>query len=382
MTMVYKKSMITEPAVRSGTALDTVPTMAGQAFHHLRDTLGTVAPRDPRTRRLGPRRHRLDLLRDLCEPATFALVTEWLASDRLRPGSKRHYADDIRHWAAVARDLCNTEPFRLDVITPGVIPVWRQWAASPLQGHSPRTVNRRLASLNSLVEFAKFRTRQPLVSPVSKYDRSPVDLHDATTATPILELDEFQRVVEAASSPHEALVPALIYTVAGRVSECCAADLRDIRNTGNQRKLDLRRKGGKGSSFALPPILCDLVDAVASGRTEGPILVTPEGTPLDRHGVDRLLNRLGREAGVLPGRDLTPHVLRASRLTHMYDNGVDNDEIRRFADHAHMSTTMRYIRRRDDDLLKARHAGQAAQVYGSLVERWVGPARTRRTKEK
>lgn len=366
--------MTTQPAVRSSTTLDTVPTMAGQAFHHLRDTLGTVAPKDPRTRRLGPRRHRLDLLRDLCEPVTFALVTEWLASDRLRPGSKRHYADDIRHWACVVRELCGIEPFRLEAITPGVIPVWRQWASSPLQKHSPRTVNRRLASLNSLVEFARFRTRQPLVSPVSRYDRSRVDLSDDTTATPILELDEFQRVVGAASSPHEALVPALIYTVAGRVSECCAATLQDIRSTGGRRKLDLRRKGGKGSAFTLPPVLCDLLDTVASGRTAGPILVTPEGTPFDRHGVDRLLNRLGKKARVLPGRDLTPHVLRASRLTHMYDESVDNDEIRRFADHAHMSTTMRYIRRRDDDLLKARHAQHAARVYGGIVGRWTGPA--------
>lgn len=31
-------------------------------LYWLRDTLGTVAPRDPRTRRLGPRRYRLDLL--------------------------------------------------------------------------------------------------------------------------------------------------------------------------------------------------------------------------------------------------------------------------------------------------------------------------------
>src|SRR4051812_18487816 len=76
------------------------------AFTWLRDTLGTVAPRDPVTRRLGVRRHRLDLLVELCERETFLLLASWLGSEAVRAvQSKRDYADDIRMWAGVAWEL-------------------------------------------------------------------------------------------------------------------------------------------------------------------------------------------------------------------------------------------------------------------------------------
>jgi integrase len=95
---------------------------------------------------------------------------------------------------------------------------------------------------------------------------------------------------------------------------------------------------------------------------------------MDRHSVDRLLNRLGQQAGVLGGRGLTPHVLRASKLTHMHDVGVAVDEIQQFADHASIQTTLRYIRTRDTSALKARHAAAAVAVYDHLVDRFVAPS--------
>lgn len=55
------------------------PGSAEEALYWLRDTLGTVAPRDPRTRRLGKRRYRLELLAEPCDRDTFLLVTSWLA---------------------------------------------------------------------------------------------------------------------------------------------------------------------------------------------------------------------------------------------------------------------------------------------------------------
>jgi len=344
--------------------------MAGEAFAHLRDVLGTVAPRNPRTRRLGERRWRLELLRELCEPETFGYVAEWLANERIpSKQSKRDYADDVRHWARVGAELCGTEPWYLGCITSDVIPTWRLWAER--QKHSPRTINRRLSSLDSLVEFVRWKTRMPLVSPVSRYDRARVDVHDETTATPILEVEEFQAVVAECTSARQALVPVLIYTLAGRVSECCTAQLPDVRKLGGVYRIHLRRKGGKGSVFSLPERLCALVDVATDGRTEGPLLLDDDDKPMTRHDVDTLLNRLGRLAGVLPERDLTPHVLRASKLTHMYDGGTPVEDIRRFADHADISTTMRYIRRRDDSGLKAKHTQAAVHVYDTLLDRWV-----------
>jgi hypothetical protein len=55
----------------------------------------------------------------------------------------------------------------------------------------------------------------------------------------------------------------------------------------------------------------------------------------------------------------------------MHDEGVPLEEIRQFADHAHVQTTLRYIRQRDDEALKARHAAAAVTVYDHLLDRFV-----------
>ncbi|MFD7922568.1 tyrosine-type recombinase/integrase [Streptomyces sp. NPDC059740] len=348
------------------------PGAAQEALFWLRDVLGTVAPRHPVNRRLGPRRYRLELLAELCDRPTFNLVASWLGSEAVPAvKSKQAYADDLRLWAEVARELGGHDRFFVGSVTPGMIETWTKQQKA--RGRAPRSINRRLSVLTALTEYAKWKTKdQSMVSPVTKHDRPKVDPRDETTATPILEVAEFQAVVDAATTPRQALVPVLIYTLAGRVTECCTAQLADLKAIGGERKLDLRRKGGKGRVFALPDRLCDLIDVATADRDgQGALLLDDEGRPMDRHAVDRLLTRLGRAAKVLPDRDLTPHVLRASKLTHMHDAGTPVEEIQEYADHAAIETTLRYIRRRNTDALKARHATAAVAVYDHLVDKFV-----------
>lgn len=347
------------------------PGAAEEALFWLRDVLGTVARRNPHTRCLGERRYRLELLAEACDRDTFLLITSWLGSEAVPAvTSKQAYADDICLWATVARELGGHDRFHVGAITPGIIETWTK--TQKAAGRAPRTTNRRLSVLTALSDYAKWKTKdQSIASPVTKYDRPKVDPRDETTATPILEVPELQAVINAAQTPRQALVVVLIYTLAGRVTECCTAQLHHLKTVGGVRKLDLSRKGGKGRSWPLPDRLCDLIDVATADRKNGPLLLDDDDRPMDRHGVDRLLNRLGKEAGVLPGRDLTPHVLRASKLTHMHDAGTPVEEIQEYADHAAIETTLRYIRRRDDSARKAKHAAAAVKVYDHLVDRFV-----------
>lgn len=353
----------------------TRPGMADEALFWLRDALGTVAPRDPVNRRLGERRYRLELLAECLDRDTFLIATSWLGSEAVPAvKSKQAYADDLRLWAAVARELGGHERFFVGCITPGIVETWTK--TQKAAGRAPRTINRRLSVLTALAQYAKWKTKdESITSPVTKHDRPRVDPRDETTATPILEVPEFQAVVDAAATPREALVPVLLYTLAGRVTESCTAGLHDLKEANGERTLDLRRKGGKGRVWPLPPRLCDLIDVATTGRTSGLLLLDEKDQPMDRHAVDRLLNRLGRIAGVLPGRDLTPHVLRASKLTHMHDEGAPLKEIQEYADHAAVETTLRYIRRRQSSALRAKHAAAAVAVYDHLVDRFVGGQR-------
>ena len=347
------------------------PGSAEEAFYWLRDTLGTVAPRDPVNRKLGPRRYRLELLAECLDRDTFVLVSSWLGSEAVPAvTSKRAYADDLRLWADVANKLGGHDRLFVGAITPGIIETWTK--TQKAQGKAGRTINRRLSVLTALTEYARWRTKdEKVVSPVTKHDRIKVDPRDETTATPILEVPELQAVINAAETPQQALVPVLIYTLAGRVTECCTAQVYHLKELNGERILDLRRKGGKGRAFSLPARLCDLIDVAVEGRRSGALLLDDEGKEMDRHAVDRLLTRLGRQAGVMPGRDLTPHVLRASKLTHMHDAGTRVEEIQEFADHAAVTTTLGYIRRRDGGALKAKHAAAAVAVYDHLVDRFV-----------
>jgi len=359
------QSMTARP--RAGLA---TPGSAEEALFWLRDVLGTVAPRNPVNRRLGERRYRLELLAELLDRDTFLLVTSWLGSEAVPAiKSKQAYADDLRLWAAVARELGGHERFFVGAITPGIIETWTK--TQKAQGKAPRTINRRLSVLTALTEYAAWSRKETIASPVTRYDRPKVDPRDETTATPILEVTEFQAVVNAADTPREALVPVLLYTLAGRVSEATDAHLCHLKEANGRRTLDLRRKGGKGRAWPLPERLCDLIDVATAGRTSGQLLLDDKDRPMDRHAVDRLLNRLGTQAGVLPGRELTPHVLRASKLTHMHDAGTPLDEIQEYADHAAVETTLRYIRRRDASARRAKHAASAVAVYDRLVDRFL-----------
>ncbi|MGW2080602.1 tyrosine-type recombinase/integrase [Streptomyces sp. NPDC001939] len=348
------------------------PGMADEALNELRDVLGTVAPRDPRTRRLGPRRYRLELLAELCDPDTYLLIASWLSSETVPAiTSKQAYADDLRLWAGVARELGGHERLFVGAITPAMVETWTK--TQKAQGKAPRTINRRLSVLTALTEYVAWHTKQLIASPVTKHDRSRVDPRDETTATPILEVPEFQDVVHAAETPRQAVVPVLIYTLAGRVTELCTAQMHHLKSHDGKRQLDLRREGGKGRVWPLPDSLSELIDVAAAGRSEGPLLVDDEDRPMDRHSVDRLLTRLGRLAGVLADRDLTPHVLRASKLTHMHDAGTNLEEIQDYADHASIETTVRYMRRRDSSVMEGFRAQAAVVVYDHLVDRFVSP---------
>ncbi|MEU1078509.1 tyrosine-type recombinase/integrase [Streptomyces sp. NPDC005878] len=359
--------MTSDIEIRTAGAVDQ---SVEQHLLHLRDLLGQVAPRDPHTRRLGPRRWRLEILAELCTTETFRHVVSWLSSTLIAStGSKRDYADDIRHWAVFLQEEEGIAPFALEDVTPPMVRAYRE--REERRKSAPRTIKRRMDSLSSLFTFTGWATDRPILNPVTKFDKPRVDPNDLTTATPVLEVDELQALLDQAGSARQMFAAALIYTLAGRVSECCTAGLHQIRHEGDQRKLDLRRKGGKGRVFTLPPRLCALMDQAVGDRTTGLLLLDDRDQPMDRHAVDRLLNRLGQAAGVLPGREVTPHVLRASKLTHMHDEGVPLEEIQRYADHAHVQTTLRYIRQRDDEALKAKHAAAAVAVYDHLLDRFV-----------
>ena len=335
-------------------------------------------------------RPRAELLAETVTTDTFVMVMDWLSSTRRGSlQTKRGYVDDIRRvWAGYAQELGH-ERFFLGCFTADHIRAWRL----RMEGRSapPTTISRYLNALSSLHTYAAEKIDLPK-NPVTQDDRPKVDKGNSSRSTPVLEVDEVQAVVRAAENEFDALIVLLLYTLAGRVSEMCAADVTDRVERGRRSYLDVTRKEHKERILPLPVTVAELLDVHTAGRTEtvdgteNALLLDAAGERLDRHDVARLLTRLGRKARVLtcpsvdkPGhafarckvcRKLTPHVLRASRITHMLDADEPLAEVQAFADHDNPATTVGYWNRRKKGERNAAHVDAAEALFGDIGDRF------------
>jgi site-specific recombinase XerD len=335
-------------------------------------------------------RPRAEMLAEAVTPDTFVMILDWLSSTRRGSvNTKRAYADDVRRvWAAYAQELGH-ERFFLGCFNADHIRAWRirmEANEAPVT-----TIARYLRVLSSLHVYASQKIDIPR-NPVTQDDTPRVDNSNSSTSTPVLEVDEIQAVIREAQDEFDLLVVTLLYALAGRVGEMCAANVEDRIERGRRSYLDVTRKENKERILPLPLSVAELLDKHTAGRAEGPLLVDSEGRRLDRHDVARLLTRLGRRARVLtcptidgPGkhsftkckvcRKLTPHVLRASRITHMLDDGVPLAEVQAFADHDNPATTVGYWDRRNKGQRNAAHVDAAEAVFADVVPQFKTPPR-------
>lgn len=347
------------------------------------DDLGMVQV--DRRRRERIYRPRAELLAEAVTPETFVMVMDWLSSTRRGSlQTKRNYVDDIRRvWGSYAQELGH-ERFVLGCFTADHIRAWRLRMEG--RGVPPTTISRYLNALSSLHTYAAEKIDLPK-NPVTQDDRPKVDKGNTSTSTPVLEVEEIQAIAAQAENEFDLLVVSLLYTLAGRVSEMCAADVTDRIERGRRSYLDVTRKEHKERILPLPLTVAEMLDAHTVGRAEGPLLLDSEGQRLDRHDVARMLTRLGRRARILTCPDvgtkghafskckrcrrLTPHVLRASRITHMLDAHVDLAEVQAFADHDNPATTVGYWNRRNKGQRNMAHVDAAEAVFAEITPKFI-----------
>lgn len=333
-------------------------------------------------------RPRAELLAEAVDPQAFVMILDWLSSTRRSSlNTKRGYADDIRRvWAPYAREIGH-ERFHLGCFNADHIRAWR--IRMEANGSPVTTIARYLRVLSSLHVYAAQKIDLPR-NPVTQDDTPRVESGNSSTSTPVLEVEEIQAVIAQAQNEFDLLVVTLLYALAGRVTEMCTADVTDRIERGRRSFLDVTRKENKERLLPLPVSVAELLDIHTVERINGPLLLDSKGERLDRHDVARLLTRLGRQARVLTCanvdgpekhsfakcmvcRKLTPHVLRASRITHMLDEGVPLAEVQAFADHDNPATTVGYWDRRNKGQRNAAHVDAAEAVFASVVPKFRRP---------
>ena len=173
-------------------------------------------------------------------------------------------------------------------------------------------------------------------------DHSPA----AHVRRPRLDRNELGALLVAAGlgPPAEHALLSLLALNGLRVSEATGADIQALGVERGHRTLVITRKGGKVVTIPLAPRTARAIDLAIGERSEGPVLLAPDGRRLDRHGAARIVHRIARRAGI--AKPIGPHTLTHGFITAALDADVPLRDVQEAASHADPRTTMRYDRAR------------------------------------
>jgi integrase/recombinase XerD len=151
----------------------------------------------------------------------------------------------------------------------------------------------------------------------------------------------------------------VLYASGLRVSELVAMKVYEANlNSGVVRVL------GKGSKERLVPLGEEAIEwvrrylkqsrpEILGKRSSDALFVTGRGAAMTRQAFWHNLKRLGRRA--IPGKSISPHVLRHAFATHLINHGADLRVVQMLLGHADISTTQIYTHVARERL-KALHA--------------------------
>lgn len=157
-----------------------------------------------------------------------------------------------------------------------------------------------------------------------------------------LEPGDLATVLASADGLRDKALLALALDCGVRASEFGGLRVADVGN-------DTLRVLGKGSRQARVPISPEarhLLHLLASqngrGEPQSLLFAGPDGRPLSRHAVYRIVRRCMERAGI-PGPKRGPHVLRHSLGMNFIADGGDAFSLRRVMRHRNIATTQKYV---------------------------------------
>jgi integrase len=176
------------------------------------------------------------------------------------------------------------------------------------------------------------------------------------------EFADMLRAVESMAPRDHALI-CLLGLNGLRVSETCALQIEELGHHKGQRTAYLNRKGGKVQTVPMSHRTAWAVSTATGDRTEGPLLITRNGTQLDRRGAARIVGRVARRAGIT--KRITPHSLRHTFVTMALDAGQAERDIAISTGHSDTRMVAYYDRGRDNISRNSTHA-VSAWVEGAI----------------
>ena len=221
----------------------------------------------------------------------------------------------------------------------------RRWIAHKLdEGYSKATVNIRLRALKAAFNWL-YREGRIKENPFAgiKPLRVPKQYPKVLAEPEVLALLKTAR--SQATTPVGKRNYAMVLTLLDamlRLQELIDLELVDV----NLQARSLRVRHGKGDKERIVYMGRRLTKAMRDwlsvrGHVPGSdwVFLSRSGEKLDRRNVQRILERLGRKAGV----KVSPHMLRHAGATLFIRNGGDPFSLQRLLGHSGIQTTMIYV---------------------------------------
>ncbi|MEU8816926.1 tyrosine-type recombinase/integrase [Actinoplanes sp. NPDC048796] len=224
---------------------------------------------------------------------------------------------------------------------------------------APASVARAWSSWNA---FFTFLVTEQVVAgnPMSAVDKPRPAAHSPKplrgSDTPEQLLDAVSRADERQRDPwpeRDLAVLALALCAGLRLSELLALRIGSVMGRPGERWVEVAGKGGRPRSVPIEPELDAVVDRYVASRrvrfgradADEPMLVDRRGAPLQRGGLQYLVQSCYRRAGI---NDRVPrgaqlHALRHTFATRLAEDGANASEIMRLLGHASLATSQNYI---------------------------------------
>lgn len=201
---------------------------------------------------------------------------------------------------------------------------------------SNTTLNRRLSSLRSLLNFSQHHGW--CVCNEAQFVRSPKLKKHLPS---VISVNQASYLFKPQNHQHDArdmAICGLLYGCGLRVSEVTSLNVSDI----NGKEISVLGKGKKQRIVPIPSLVRTLLHHYQPYREQGitALLLNNRGTRLGVRTIQRMLKKRACVAGT--DATLHPHQLRHSFATHLLQHGVDLRAIQELLGHSSLATTERY----------------------------------------
>lgn len=296
----------------------------------------------------------------------FKAFEEYLVQQERAPLTIRGYLADLSHFV-LWFEQTNGERFSLPAVTPTDVREYRQHLAA-VQRHKPATVNRRLAAIAALMNWAKqigLIEQDPTegVRGLPQERRGPRSLDKKEqyalqrAIEKDLQLAYLRYPMRWRIHERDASITIFLLHTGLRLSEALALQLDDLQLSDRKGEVIVRQgKGGKSRTVPLNAAARKALQTWMEVRRtfQGSFLwIGMENggrNALSGRSVQRALVRLGRAAGL---ERLTPHVLRHTFAKNLIDAKVGLEKVAALLGHSNLNTTRIYVTPNQRDLEQA-----------------------------